>query len=249
MSTSYDLARNLGVKSYSFRHIADNAEVAAAVSRCGCSAIDLSACHVNYDDPAQQERAIATYREAGVRILGNGVVHMRNDAAHNRRFFEFARRAGCSVVSCVFPLTDHEAILRDLEKHCAVYGMRIAIHNHGGNDWLGNAHALDYVFGRTSSAIGLCLDTAWCIQAGGDPVQWLEKFGPRLHALHLKDFTFDQDGRHRDTIVGEGALRLPAFLKAFRALPFDGSAVVEYEGDDAVDATARCVTVIRGAWA
>jgi sugar phosphate isomerase/epimerase len=249
MPTRYDLARNLGVKSFSFRHITDNADVAAAILRCGSHSVDLSACHVNYDDPEQQERAVATYRAAGVRISGIGVVHMRNDSAHNLRFFEFARRAGCTVVSCTFPLADHEAILRDLETLCSRFGMRVAIHNHGGTDWLGNTHALDYVFARTGPAIGLCLDTAWCIQAGGDPVQWLEKFGPRLHALHLKDFTFDPAGHYRDTIIGEGALKLPEFLEKFRALSFDGSAVVEYEGDDAVEATARCVTAVRVAWA
>lgn len=249
MNPSFDLARNLGVKSYSFRHITDNADVAAAIARCGSAGVDLSACHVNYDDPAQQERVVATYREAGVRISGIGVVHMRTETAHNLRFFEFARRAGCTVVSCTFPLADHETILRGLEELCARYGMRIAIHNHGGTDWLGNIHALDYVFGRTSPAIGLCLDTAWCIQAGGDPVAWLEKFGPRLHALHLKDFSFDPAGRFRDTIVGDGALKLPEFLETFRALPFDGSAVVEYEGDDAVEATGRCIAAVRAAWA
>ncbi|MEZ0217368.1 MAG: sugar phosphate isomerase/epimerase, partial [Rariglobus sp.] len=70
----------------------------------------------------------------------------------------------------------------------------------------------------------------------------------RLHALHLKDFRFDPSGRFHDTIIGEGALKLPAFLEKFRSLSFDGSAVVEYEGADAVEATGRCVAAVRAAW-
>ncbi|EIP98560.1 sugar phosphate isomerase/epimerase [Opitutaceae bacterium TAV1] len=247
--SSFDLARELGVKSYSFRHIKDNADVAAAVRHCGADGIDLSACHVNYDDPSQQEQALAAYRAAGVRVSGIGVVGLRPDDAWNRRFFEFARRAGCGVVSCSFDPEGHEETLRNAEKLGEEFGMRVAIHNHGGKHWLGNATILDYVFRRTGARVGLCLDTAWCLQAGEDPVMWLEKFGVRLFGVHLKDFVFDEKGRPRDTVVGSGALDLPAFLKVFRTLPFTGSAVVEYEGDDAVEATARCVEAIRTTWA
>jgi sugar phosphate isomerase/epimerase len=241
MKTIFDLDRQLGVKSYSFRHIKDNADVAAAVKQCGATVIDLSGCHVDYDDPEQQERAIETYRQAGIRISGIGVVGLKNDEAFNRRFFEFARKAGCELVSCSFELDDHKDILSGLDALCHTYGMRAAIHNHGGSDWLGNAAALDYVFRRTSPAVGLCLDTAWALQAGEKPISWLEKFGHRLQGLHLKDFVFDPKGGFRDTVVGEGALDLPTFLEAFRDVPFTGSAVVEYEGDDAVAATARCI--------
>jgi sugar phosphate isomerase/epimerase len=249
MKNIFDLDRQLGVKSYSFRHIKENADVAAAVKQCGATVIDLSGCHVDYDDPAQQERAIESYRQAGIQISGIGVVGLKNDKAFNRRFFEFARKAGCGVVSCSFGPDDHEEILRGLEALCATYGIAVAIHNHGGKDWLGNAVALDYVFRRTGAAVGLCLDTAWSLQAGENPLSWLEKFGDRLHGLHLKDFVFDPKGGYCDTIVGEGALDLPAFLKAFRSVAFSGSAVVEYEGDDAVEATARCIKVIQREWA
>ncbi|WP_043585016.1 sugar phosphate isomerase/epimerase family protein [Geminisphaera colitermitum] len=254
-TSSFDLARELGVKSYSFRHIKDNVDVAAAVRRCASDGIDLSACHVNYDDPAQQEQALAAYRAAGVRVSGIGVVGLRPDEAWNRRFFEFARRAGCGVVSFAFEPDGYEETLRSVEKLCEEFGVRAAIHNHGGRHWLGNSTILDYIFRRTNAArIGLCLDTAWCLQAGDSPVAWLEKFAvaqPRLFAMHLKDFVFTEKGQCHDTIVGHGALDLPAFLKVFRSLPvaFNGSAVVEYEGDDAVEATARCVESIRAAWA
>ena len=41
----FDLKNQLGIKSYSFRHITDNADVAAAVKECEVDGIDLSACH------------------------------------------------------------------------------------------------------------------------------------------------------------------------------------------------------------
>ncbi|MDF3058938.1 MAG: sugar phosphate isomerase [Rariglobus sp.] len=247
MTTSFDLDARLGVKSYSFRHIKENPEVAAAVKQCAVKVIDLSACHVNYDDPAQQEQVIAAYRDAGVTISGIGVVTLKNDEVFNRRFFEFARRAGCGLVSCSLDPDAHEDTLRLTRTLCDRYGMRIAIHNHGGKHWLGNSTMLDYLFRRTGPEVGLCLDTAWCIQAGESPLTWLERFGDRLYGLHLKDFTFEPKGTYHDTVVGEGALDLPAFLKALRTAPALESAVVEYEGDDAVGMTARCVKAIRAA--
>jgi len=243
----YNLNKEIGIKSYSFRAIEENTDVAAAVKACGASTIDLSACHVNYDDQDAQERTIKIYREAGIRISGIGVVGAKDDEAFNRRFFEFARRAGCDVVSCSFGPEGHEAVLAMLERLCGEYDMRAAIHNHGGKHWLGNATILKYLLEKSGSSIGLCLDTAWCLQAGENPVAWLDAFGDRLYGVHFKDFIFSRDGAHTDVVVGQGALDLPAFLEKFRTLPFNGSAVIEYEGDDAVGQSQRCVEAIRAA--
>ena len=241
----FDLQNDLGVKSFSFRSIKENADVAQAVLQCGVNSVDLSGCHIDYDDPAAQAAAIATYRDAGVRISGIGVVQLKNDEAFNRRYFDFAQQAGCEVVSVNFQPAEHESVLAMLERLCDGYGMRAAIHNHGGKHWMGNATMIDYMLQRSSKAVGLCLDTAWCIQAGEDPVNWLEKYGDRLYAIHFKDFTFEPNGQFHDTVVGEGALDIAATLDAFLALPFDGSAVIEYEGDDAVEASRQCVEAIR----
>ena len=77
----------------------------------------------------------------------------------------------------------------------------------------------------------------------------MDQFGDRLYAIHMKDFVFDRNGTFEDVVVGEGSLDLPALLAAFKKLPFDGSACVEYEGEDAVEASARCVEAVRTAWA
>jgi len=240
-----DLKNQLGIKSYSFRHLTDNADVAAAVKECEVNVIDLSGCHVNYDDVAAQKRVLATYGEAGVRISGIGVVGFKNDAAFNRKIFDFARLAGCRVISCSLPPGDHEAILRGLEALAEEYGVVLAIHNHGGKDWLGNSAILQYLLGKTTPRVGLCIDTAWCLQAGEDPVQWLELFGARTYAAHFKDFIFHPRGGWEDVIVGQGALNLPKFLAKFATLPAIESAVVEFEGENAVGQSRECVRAIR----
>ncbi|MPM91754.1 hypothetical protein SDC9_138888 [bioreactor metagenome] len=206
--------------------------------------VDLSGTHVNYDEPGNWPTVVESYRKAGVRLPGIGVVYARPDETWNRRFFDFAREAEARLVSFSLPPDGHEETLRGMERLSEEYGIRIAIHNHGGYDWLGSRAMLDYVF-KHHPSVGLCLDTAWCIQAGEDPVKWLELFGGRLAGIHFKDFRFDPAGKWHDTAVGEGALDLPAFLARFRALEFSGPAVVEYEGENPEEYTARSVANIR----
>ncbi len=241
----YDLKNEIGVKSYSFRSFPENAEVASIAKRCGVSAVDLSGSHIDYDAPAAWAGIIESYRAAGVRLCGIGVVMAKPDEKWNRRFFDFARMAGSGLVSFTFDPAEHEVTMRIMERLSDEYGIRTAIHNHGGYNWLGNRTILGYVFNRCSRSIGLCMDTAWCLQAAEDPCNWLELFGRRLYGLHFKDFEFDRKGKRKDVVVGEGALDLPAFLERLKGLDFNGSAVVEFEGPEPVENTAASVAKIR----
>lgn len=242
----YDLSREIGVKSYSFRAITDNAEVAEVAKRCGVATVDLSGCHVNYDEPGNWAQVIASYRDAGVRLSGIGVVQARSDEAWNRRYFEFAKLAKAGLISFSCPPDEHETTLRLMAKLADEYGIGLAIHNHGGYDWLGNSTILGYIFKRASKSIGLCLDTAWCLQTSEDPVKWLDLFGDRLHGIHFKDFRFKPEGgRPLDTVVGKGALKLADFLAKLKPLDFKGSAVVEYEGENPEENSAASIAGIR----
>jgi sugar phosphate isomerase/epimerase len=104
---------------------------------------------------------------------------------------------------------------------------------------------------QTSERIGLCLDTAWLLDAGGDPLEALAKFGPRVYGVHLKDFTFDADGNHEDVIIGTGELDLPRFLEELQKMGFDGYMSLEYEGDaDApIPSVKECVQALSNALA
>lgn len=242
----YDLSREIGVKSYSFRTITDNAEVAKVALRCGVAAVDLSGCHVNYDAPDCWADVIARYRDSGVRLSGIGVVQAKPDEAWNRRYFDFAKLAEAGLISFSLPPDEHETTLRLMAKLSDEYGIDLAIHNHGGYDWLGSSTMLGYMFKRCPKSIGLCLDTAWCLQTSEDPVKWLDLFGDRLYGIHFKDFRFKPEGgRPLDTVVGKGALKLADFLAKLKGLDFKGSAVVEYEGENPEENSAASIAAIR----
>ena len=242
----FDLQKQIGVKSYSFREIKDNSACAEAILSCKSTVVDLSGTHVNYDEPEYWGQTIDAYRSKGVVISGIGAARSKPEDAWNRRYFDFAKQAGAQLVSVSFDIEDWEVTVRNLEQLTEEYGILAAIHNHGGANWLGNKTALGYVFRRCSTRIGLCLDTAWCIHTEGEnPVQWMDLFGDRTYGFHFKDFTWNRNGKHVDSIVGEGALDLKGVLDRFKELTTIRSAVLEYEGPDTVECTRKSIANIR----
>ena len=239
-----DFKNDLSVKSFCFREFKDAATLAKMVRDCGVTALDISRCHIDFSSIASQESLLSTLDSEGVRVVGLGVVPLTGEAS-DRQYFDFCKLAGCRTISVNFEPKQQAAVLASIGKLCDEYAMRCAVHNHGGHHWLGNKQMLDHLF--TQTPLGLCLDTAWALDAGEDPVAWAKAAGPRLIATHLKDFTFDAKGHPTDVVLGRGGLDLPAYLATLRDLNFDGPLAVEYEGDahDPVPALAECVRIVK----
>lgn len=240
---------HFAVQSYCFRGFKTNQQVADAVVQIGLRAVELCAVHVNFDQPDAFDDVIGLYRAAGIDIVSIGVEKGSTDEAALRRRFDFARRAGCKVISVSFPEDATDANYRLVEKLCAEYDINAALHNHGGPHWQGSAGAIGRLFDRTNQRIGLCLDTAWALDAREDPVAMVERFADRLYSVHVKDFIFDRAGKPEDVIVGEGNLDLPAFFAALDKHNFRGRGpvILEYEGDidNPVPALTECVSAMR----
>lgn len=245
-----DMNTDLAVQSYCFRNFPDNAKVIELVKECNLSAVELCGKHVDFSDPSGFDAVVSLYRDAGIQIVSIGVQSMADDEAKERNYFEFVKAAGAKVMSVDFAVGAVPAAYRTAEKLAAEYDVRLAIHNHGGRHWLGSNQMLGHVFNSTDDRIGLCLDTAWAIDAGENAVKTAERFAKRLYALHFKDFLYSQYRQNRDVIVGTGILDLPALLKLLKENDFNGAGIIEYEGDadDPAPAVKECVEVIRRAW-
>jgi inosose dehydratase len=221
----------MGVQSYCFRNFKDNATVAKMVRECGLTRIELCGVHANFSQPDTFDAVIKTYRDAGVQIVSLGVNRITGDESADRPQFEFLRRCGARFMSVDFPLGNLVAALRVAEKLAAEYDVRLGIHNHGGRHALGCGAVLEWVFKQCNERVGLCMDTAWALDSGEEPVKWVERFGPRLVGLHLKDFTFDRARKPEDVVIGTGNLKLGALAASLQKIGFDGYTILEYEGD------------------
>lgn len=238
----------IAIQSWCYRHFKALPEFFKQLKAAGVTATEVCGVHANFNDPATYGPTVQAFREAGVQMVCIGVEWMSGDPAKDRPKFEFCKAAGIKNMSISFsPNALFEGTLKNVEKLAEEYDLKLGIHNHGGYDWLGNDTILKYVFSKTGPRIGLHIDTAWALDAKQNPVKWVEEFGPRVHGVHIKDFTFDRARNPSDVIIGTGNLDLPKFMAALKAVKFSGPLVIEYEGDETnpVPALKQCVEVLR----
>ncbi len=240
----------LGIQSYCFRNFKDNAKLAELLKDCGVGAVELCGVHVNFGDTSSFDKAIATFKDAGIKIVSIGVEGVGAKSEELEKRFVFAKQAGAKFISVHFSLAEAPECYRTGERLADKYDLKLAIHNHGGKHWLGSGEMLQHVLNSTSERVGICLDTAWAMDSHEDPVKLVERFGKRLYGLHLKDFVFNRAGGHEDVVVGTGNLNLKALAAALEGVSFSGYSVIEYEGDveNPVPALKSCVSGIRAAF-
>lgn len=106
---------------------------------------------------------------------------------------------------------------------------------------------LEYLLSATSQRIGLCLYTAWALDAGEDPIAMAEKLSQHLFGVHIKDFVFDRGRKPQDVVVGTGNLALDVLLEQVASNSNVGYIVIEYEGDveNPIPALQECVEQVR----
>ena len=242
--------RSLGIQSWSLRAFSENREVAAKIKECGLNAVELCDIHVDFGRPETFGEVIAAYRESQVEILSIGVATLAADRVHERNLFDFMRASGAQCMNVTFEPETFEQALVTAQGLADQYDVRLAIHNHGGRDWLGSARMLQYVLSQCNERIGLCLDTGWALDSGEDPVAMARQFAGRVYGIHVKDFTFDRAGKPTDVVAGSGNLDLAELKAVLGQKGFDGYAAIEYEGDVNAPAPAitRCVEAVKKAW-
>jgi inosose dehydratase len=176
------------------------------------------------DDKSKIEEAKAKLAAAGVQILSWGVQGFSKNVDNTKKAFEFARAMGFSVYSAN-PSADSFESLATLTKE---YGIKIAIHNHGPEDkTYGRLEQVQKAVEKWPVEIGSCVDTGHVLRIGEDPVQWIKALGPRVHDVHIKDFSGPKG--EDEQILGKGKLDVLAVLKALKEVQFKGILALEYE--------------------
>jgi len=245
MSTKIDF----GVQSYCFRHFKDNKQVAGMVKEIGLEKIEVCAVHADFSDVDGFKDIVKTYHDAGVSIVSIGVQTFQGNDSEEK-WFECIKAAGASHISAHLRIDSYEKAIAKMRKWCREYDVKIGLHCHGGYMFGGSPDELTHLVGLGGPEIGICIDTAWCMQIGprqGNPTDWVKKFGKSIHGVHFKDFVFEKNAQWVDVVVGEGNLDLPGFVQALGETGFDGMAVLEYEADveNPVPALKRCVESMR----
>lgn len=147
-------------------------------------------------------------------------------------------------------LTDDEAVFTIKEKlHeplrvAADHGVEILLEPHGKyTDSV--SHTERILDACSSPALGLNLDTGNLWLGGGDPVEYVKKFGPLIKHVHWKDLPFEMSSVRGSQFgcgmavipLGTGAVDVKGAYQALVECGFMGYTTLEVAGDEAVKAS------------
>lgn len=125
------------------------------------------------------------------------------------------------------------------------HGLHAGYHNHAV-EWhpLNGQVPMQVLADNTDKSVMLQLDVGTCVEAGSDPVAWIESQPGRIRSLHLKDWS--PTGGYR-VLFGQGAA---PWKKIFDAAESKGGVeyyLVEQEGSDfpQMETADRCLISFR----
>jgi len=218
------------MQSYCFREFKTIDQLVDLIKKTGILGVELSPSHISPETSVEEIREIREkFEKEKIRIESCGIYNFTSNVEENKKIFRFASTLGVKVISADI---EPDAI-KLVENQCIDFNIKLAIHNHGKDHRYGTVKQLKELFSRTGSSVGLCLDTAWALDAGEDPVKCIGIFKERMLGIHLKDFKFSEDGKPVDVIAGDGGLKLEQLFQAVEKINFWGFISFEYEGNPA----------------
>ena len=215
----------LGMASYTFRTF-DQTRLIEALRKLKVTHLNVKDVHLPMT-PVDQIRAKAdTFRAAGITLTGAGTISFpKDDDDDIRAKFEYCKTAG---IPLIVGSPTHKTIGR-VERFVKEYDIRVAIHNHGPEDkeWPSPLDVLAVVK-TMDPRIGCCVDVGHCMRTGTDVVAAIERAGPRVLDVHMKDLA-QRDAKESQVAVGEGIMPVPAIFAALQRIGYKGFVDLEYE--------------------
>lgn len=176
--------------------------VVAEVASAGYDGIEIGAQNLNLDRATDFRLLLDDHglAPAGIHVGGELWVPGAVEAAlaNLERAIAFAAAVGAPHLAFSGAArenkTDDElghvaANLERIGRLCKAQGLALAYHNHWW-EMHQDYRELRFIVEHTDPAlVSLCLDVAWVLRGGGDPVWAAAEFGPRVAFFHLKDTT------------------------------------------------------------
>ena len=149
-------------------------------------------------------------------------------------------------------------LLDELGTLAADRGVAAVLHHHAAS-FVEFEDEIERTLGALGDHVGLCVDTGHAAYAGLDPTGLIERWGPRVRHLHLKDIDpavharalrervgFDEAvGRDVFVPLGEGVVDFGAFASALERADYRGHATIEQDISPDPAAPERPVAAAR----
>src|ERR1051325_5323510 len=171
----------LGVTSYTWLKFPLDQAI-AMTKQVGVKYISLKDVHLPLKStPEQRHEVHKKIEDAGLTLMGGGVIYFKNNEAEIHNVFEYAKDAGMATIVCS---PDPDA-LDAVEKMVKKYDLKIAIHNHGPTDkkYPSPLDVLRLVKNR-DPRMGVCIDVGHTVRIGVDPIDAIHQRASRLYEFH-----------------------------------------------------------------
>ena len=215
----------VGITSYTLRQFTLDQAI-AMTKQAGVKYISLKEVHLPLKS-SREERMAARKKieQAGLVLMGGGVIYMKKNEAEIRNDFEYARDTGMGTIVCS---PDPEA-LDIVEKFAKEFDLRIAIHNHGPTDkrYPSPLDVMKLVKDR-DSRMGICIDVGHTVRINENPIPVMQQVASRLYEFHMKDVTAPT-AEGKPIEVGKGVIDIVAVLGTLVKMKWPYHVALEYE--------------------
>ena len=192
----------------------------------------------------------AKLAEKGLTAVVYGVIKLGNDAAGDRKVFEFCQTMGIGIVISepdVAGMDGIEALVKEFD-------IKMAIHNHpkkpldrGYLFWDPN-----YVLGLVKDRdprLGSCADVGHWVRSGLNPVDCIKILKGRIFDSHMKDLNEFGNVKAHDLPFGQGKSGIADILAEYHAQGYPGPLHCEYEHnwETSVPEITQCMDFVK-AW-
>ncbi len=126
-------------------------------------------------------------------------------------------------------------------------GLRTGFHNHNAEFVpIDGKRPMDVLAAGTPKDVVLQLDVGACLEAGSDPIAWINANPGRIVSMHCKDWSPDAAKGYR-VLLGEGAVPWKKLLQSAEKSGGIEHYLVEQEGSDfpPMETAARCLVAFR----
>jgi len=215
----------MGVTSYTWLKFPLDQAI-AMTKQVGIKYISLKDVHLPLKSSPEQRREVhKKLDDAGLTLMGGGVIYFKNNEQEIHNVFEYAKDAGMATIVCSPDIDALDAV----EKMVKKYDLKIAIHNHGPTDkkYPSPLDVMRLVKDR-DSRMGICMDVGHTVRIGQDPVEAIEQCASRLYEFHMKDVTAAV-ASGKPTEVGKGVIDIVGVLKALVKIKWPYHVALEYE--------------------
>lgn len=129
-------------------------------------------------------------------------------------------------------------------------GLKVGYHNHDA-EWkpIDGKRPIEIIASHTAPAIMLQLDVGTCLEAGADPVSWIQANPGRIRSIHCKDWSPDPNVGYK-TLFGEGKADWKAIFRAAENTGGVEYYLVEQEGSryPELETAKRCLEAFRSTY-